>query len=378
MPRKTNTTINNNDYYRVTATIGKAADGKPIRKQFYGSNKKEAEAKRDEYIANIKQGLAINYDKALFSVAFKAWLDNVLRPSVALSSYRRYEVDYRLRIRDCGLASMRLTDIRAANIQALYSELLVDYTPNTIWNTDKLLRHFFNYAVKSDLIIKSPMLAVELPADKSVKPEKHILGRDEAQRLIDEARENPDAVIFAFAVLSGLRQGEILALKHSDIDFKAGKIHVNKTVDFLTIDGSFKPLVTVPKTQASIRTVPIMDALKPLLSTHIRREKEKHFKECTPWTLDSILFSSAKCTYIEGGNIRKRLKRLLKKLGIEPTSFHALRHSFCTLLAEQGVPLKTASMLMGHSSISITAKYYTHVDDAEKRRGIEKLSNAFI
>jgi integrase len=379
MPRKTNFEVNGSTYYRATATVGKdSTTGKPLRKQFYGSSKKEAEAKRDAYINNIKSGMAYNYDKATFGVAFESWFFTVLKPSVSLSSYRRYEIDYRLRIRDCGFAAMRLVDIRAANIQAYYNELIEKCTINTLRCTDKLIRQFFAYCVKSDLLIKSPIAAVEMPADKSVKKEKHIPTREEVQHLIDEARNNPDAIIFAFSALSGLREGETLALEHADIDMIAGAITVKKTVDFLTVDGVYTPVVSSPKTKNSNRTVPIMGALKPLLAAHIRREKEKHLKAGVKFAENSILFSSATCNYLDGSNLRKRFKRLLNKLNIEETTIHALRHSFCTLLAEQGVPLKTASMILGHSDISITARFYTHVDESEKKRGIEKLAEIFV
>ena len=92
MARKTNTKINGNDYARVTATVGKNPDGTLIRKQFYGKCKREAEEKRDIYLADIKRGLAVNYDKALFGVAFKSWLEDVLRPSVSYSTYSRYDL----------------------------------------------------------------------------------------------------------------------------------------------------------------------------------------------------------------------------------------------------------------------------------------------
>ena len=104
---------------------------------------------------------------------------------------------------------------------------------------------------------------------------------------------------------------------------------------------------------------------------------EKHMQLGLPFSQDNILFSSDTCTYREGANLLKSLKRLCKRIGIEETTFHSLRHTFCTILAKQGVPLKTASVLMGHSNISITAKIYTHVDDTEMKKGIEKLSVYF-
>ena len=71
------------------------------------------------------------------------------------------------------------------------------------------------------------------------------------------------------------------------------------------------------------------------------------------------------------------LGRLCKRIGVERTTLHSLRHTFCTILAKQGVPLITAAKLMGHTDIKITARIYTHVDNEEKKKGIKKLSVYF-
>ena len=114
-----------------------------------------------------------------------------------------------------------------------------------------------------------------------------------------------------------------------------------------------------------------------MLKEHIRNCKEKHLRCGVPFSPDSLLFSSSTCTYREASNLVKQFKRLCGQLGIRKYTFHSLRHTFCTLLAKQGVPLKTASELAGHSNIALTAKVYTHVDDEERKKGIEKLSAYF-
>jgi integrase len=123
--------------------------------------------------------------------------------------------------------------------------------------------------------------------------------------------------------------------------------------------------------------VPILDEIKPLLRQHTAREKEKHLRLGVPFTGGSILFSSHGCGYRSRYDVRAMLGRLCKRLGVPKTTLHSLRHTFCTILAKQGVPLKTASELMGHSNISITARIYTHVDAAERKKGIDKLSVYF-
>ena len=148
VPKKTNFQVNGKSYYRATATVGKDSNGTLIRKQFYGSSKKEAEAKRDEYLMNINKGLSVDYDKALFGAMFQVWFENVLRPSISLSSYNRYEMDYRIRIKESQLKSIKLIEIKSVHIQSYYNDLLKIYTVNTVKLVHKLLNNFFNYCVK--------------------------------------------------------------------------------------------------------------------------------------------------------------------------------------------------------------------------------------
>ena len=221
------------------------------------------------------------------------------------------------------------------------------------------------------------MAAVELPEDRSVKKESIPLSKGDINKLIDAAKGDLNNFIFVFATFTGLRQGELLSLTHNDIDFETDIISVRKSVGFFTLNGVYSPVVSSPKTPQSIRDIPILAEIKPLLRAYMSYEKSKPLRLGIPFTKDCILFSSCTGGYIESGNLRKRLKRLYKRLEINQTTFHVLRHTFCTLLAKKGIPLKTASMLMGHSDIGITARIYTHVDKDELQKGINSLSEFF-
>ena len=377
MARKTNFVSNGKSYYRVNAVIGKNPDGSYIRKQFLGKSKKEAEAKRDDYMLNIRRGLPHNYDKAMFSNVFETWFENVLRPTLALASYIRYETDYRLRIRNSTLSPRRLADIKALDVQEFYNALLKSHSVNTVRNTHKLLSVFFTYCVKSELIAKSPLLAVELPRERAIKEKSYVLSKNDITKLIDTAKEHPDCFIFVFALFTGLRQGELLALTVGDIDLTEDAVSVNKTVSHLTVDGVYHAALSAPKTDSSVRVVPILGEVKGMLQRHVAIEREKHLALGLPFTDESILFSATTGEYVNASNLRKRWGKLCDRLGIPKMPFHGLRHCFCSLLSEAGVPLKTASDLMGHSNIAITAKIYTHSTEDMKKTGVEKLAGLF-
>jgi integrase len=377
MPRKTNFTTNGHNYYRVTATVGKNPGGAPVRKQFYGDSKKAAEQKRDEYMAGLKQGLSVGYDKATFGKAFEHWLEHVQRHAVGLSTYDKYSRFHRLYIADCGLVGMRLIDVKAANIQAYYNGLLDVTTAKNVHQIGKLFNIFFKYCLKSDALIKNPLLAVKLPdLPKQPSETNTALSDSDIEKLVQAAKDDIKHFPFVFCAFTGLREGELLALTFKDIDFHEGMVSVNKSVKYLTVDGAYKPLVSETKTPASVRRVPILDEIRPLLQAHIMdvRQRRKVF------TIggDFLLFPSATGEYREQANFLQAYKRLCKSLGItQGATIHSLRHTFCTVLARSGVSLLDASRLMGHSNVNITAKIYSHVTDNDKRNAVQKLAAYF-
>ena len=376
MPRKTNFTANGNDYYRATATVGKKADGSPIRKQFYGASKKEAETKRDEYMAGIKQGQSLNYDKSTFAKAFEHWLENVHNNSVGISSMVKYRIFKRLYIDNSVLAGMRLVDIKAANIQGYYNTLLNSNTANTTNEVNKLLNMFFKYCVKTDILVKNPLLAVELPKVQQKTVTNTALTDSDIEKLIKACKEDTKYFPYVFDCFTGLRSGELRALTYKDIDLSNNMINVNKSVKHLTIDGKYQAIVSDTKTAASIRRVPILTEIRPMLIEHINRIRKAH--NVISINGDFLLFPSSTGSYPDPSAFLKTFRNLCGKLGIERgCTVHSLRHTFCTILARRGVSLLDASRLMGHADINITAKIYSHVTDNDKKNAVQKLAAYF-
>ena len=377
MPKKTNIAINGSTYYRVTATVGKNANGTSIRKQFYGSSKKDAESKRDEYLAGLRQGLSVGYDKTTFGNAFKHWFEHVHRHSIGLSTYKKYSSYHRLYISDCGFVGMRLIDVKSANIQGYYNDLLAITSAKNIRQIHKILNIFFTYCLKADILVKNPLLAVELPKIPLQSDSPNVALKDnDIEMLLAACKEDIRYFPFVFACFTGLRAGELLALTFKDVDFKSSMISVNKSVTHLSINGEYSTILSETKTVASIRQVPILDEIQELLLVHIN-EIRQH-SNILPFSGDFLLFPSSTGTYQKQCNFLGSYKRLCDKLGIiKGRTIHSLRHTFCTILARQGVSLLDASRLMGHSNINITARIYSHVSHDDKKIAVQKLSSYF-
>ena len=376
MPRKTNFTTGDNAYYRTTATVGKNPDGTSIRKQFYGASKREAEQKRNEFMTALNLGFNVDYNKATFAAAFAHWLEHVQRSSIGPSTYAKYARFHRLYIAGGGLAGMRLIDIRSANLQAYYNGLLETTTANNVHEINKLLKIFFKYCFKAEILIKNPLLAVELPKLPQKQEKNTALSDTDIEKLIRACKEDMKHFPFVFAMFTGLRSGEMLALTHNDLDFSTGMINVDKSVTHLSIDGIYQALVSDAKTAASVRRVPILAEIRPMLLEHIGLVKQA--SKVISITDGFLLFPSATGTYRNQVDLLKLYKHLCDDLGIEKgLTIHSLRHTFCTILARQGVSLLDASRLMGHANINITAKIYSHVSDDDKKAAVKKLAAYF-
>lgn len=168
------------------------------------------------------------------------------------------------------------------------------------------------------------------------------------------------------SLMTGLRIGELCALKWTDIDLKKRVIVVEKTLQRICQKGKkSKITITVPKTSNSNREIPISNALYDFLIQIKPSKRELYF-----------LTSSNKPT--EPRNYRKIYLTLLKKLKINQTSFHALRHTFATRLIENKVDIKTVSELLGHSSVNITISIYVHSEFNTKRKAVKTLDNLIL
>ena len=393
MAKKTNITINDNKYFRVRAKIGSDENGKDIIKAFYGESKTEAENKRDAFMNGIKRGLSIDFDKITFGEKFNDWLNVVIRPNISLSSYERYEATYRLAIKKSDFFNTPLIAVKSLDLQKFYNQQHELKGPYRVERIHGLIYGFYKYCVQEGLVIKNYAEGLKLPKIKKDNTEKQFLTDEDLKKLTAAFENDSSLLVFIFAIYTGLRQGEIFALTHNDIDFEKKTITVNKSFKRVTVIGEDKVddesddkvknkkrtsqlVLNNTKNQSSIRVIPMAEKLVEPIKNKIKEEKEKHLKLGIPFKKGkALLFTSNKCTPLRNDHVGTKWKNVLAELDIPYLKFHGLRHTFCTLLAKQGVPLKTASMLMGHSDINTTAQIYVHVDQEQKQKAINDLNN---
>ncbi len=386
MAVKTNYNKNGNSYYRVTATVGKDANGRYIRKEFYGKSKKEAEEKRDEYLANIRAGLTADYKEKLLGQCMHDWLFNVAKVKIKPSTFDRYEGIYRNYIKNTELTSLPLYSIKSIILQKHYNSLKeLGKTSASIRNLNKLLKTFFNYCINEDMMLKNPCNNIIIPGTAQELAEKNIhpFSSDEINK-IKAASDGYDIdIIFLILLGTGLRVGELLAITENDISFETKTITISKNIkkvrDIVSDDSyEHKIIIQTPKTENSVRIVPIPEPLIAVLKTHINKQKIKHLSCGVPYDKNCLLFTTEFCNPLDGGNLRRAWERLLKRANVEHRGMHSIRHTYATKLFEAGVPIKTVSDLLGHSDIKVTTDIYVHVMAEVKTDAAEKLSFLFM
>lgn len=366
MAKKTNTVVHGKKKYRLRSKINGET------KNFYGESLKEAEQKRSDYLLSLDRS---NYASKTFGEVFDEWFHVVLKPSVSMSTIQKYEIGYRLRIKTSPFFERLISEVLPLDIQKLYNSL--DYKKAK--ELHKLLKHFDSYCTDSDVRAKSFMRTVKLPKEiQSDKEELVFLSDTCISKLISLSKEDPSLFIYVFALFTGMRQGEIFALTHANItrDNIEVRHSLNRVKDIDS--GVTETVIGNLKTKDSRRDIPIMDELKPLLKNHIAREKAKTIRLGQSFSSNQLLFTSSTLTAMNPSNLRRKWMETLKAMNEPYIKFHGLRHTFCSLLAENNVPIKTASVLMGHSDYKTTLKVYTHVSDKGKQNAINTLNEILM
>lgn len=387
MATKTNCKVNGKDYFRIFYDVGIDANGKRIRKQFYGKSQKEAEKKKQEYINKINSGITETKNIWL-AQTMKTWLFEVVKVGkIKPTSFARYEGIFSKYFENSPIACMSLDKIKPLDIQRYYNDLIKQgKSSNVIINANKLLKQFLNYAVDSGYIINNPCSGkkIIIPRDdqKRVEDKQVPVFSKESMKKILSKRENTKIMYIALiSYATGMRRGEILGLKESDIYYKDNEIHIRRAVvtSYIYNDDGTKhkeTFVDDTKTITSDRDIPLPASLVPIIKAAIALKKMDILKVGDSFNQENkdFIFLTENGNLIEAGNIDKSWIYFLKRCKVDHLKFHALRHTYATLQFENSIPLKTVSKLLGHASIEITANTYTHVMKKEKEKAIDTLS----
>ena len=329
------------------------ADGKRKRKTIYGKTRKEVAEKLKVLLREQQQGQLAATGRQTVGEMLQDWLAHI-KPTVRPRTYDSYESTVRVHLLPA-FGGIQLGKLTTKHITALLEQKeAAGLSPRTRRYIRMVLRMALDAAVDDHRVPRN--VALQAPNPRVERHEIRVLSPDEARQLLDAARGDRLEALYSVALALGLRQGEALGLRWSDIDLERGRLQVRHSLQ--RIGGKLQ--LVQPKTDKSRRMIDLPLAIVKALRDHKVRLLEERMA-APEWHNHDLVFPTTKGTYLEKSGITKRFAKLLVKAGLPEMRFHDLRHSCASLLIAQGVPLKTIQGLLGHTSISMTGDVYGHL-----------------
>ena len=351
---------------------GRYVKGREHKKTYFGYvfGKTYRETKNKLSLARSQWNQQINcYKMKKNTIAFlgKSWLQDSaanLKPST-IAKYGEYLRRYIYP----QFASMDIAGITNKDVAAFCRKLLIaggvneqGLSPKTVQEIFRVMKQIRKYALLCQCAVGYTNDCICIK--QNVSPMR-VFTSQELERLQTFLEEKRDRICqgILLCLLTGLRLGEICALKWEDISLEDKVIHIRKTLQRISCQDDAKVktkiIITSPKTSYSLRTIPLPEKLYTLFVPEVQ-----------PGT---FFLTGQKDSYIEPRTMQNRFKAVLKACDIAKANFHALRHTFATTWVEAGQDIKCLSMILGHANVNITLNRYVHPSMNLKRAGIEQV-----
>ena len=366
--------------YRFTVSDGFDGHGKQIRHTMtFKVPEDTAPSKAEKLVMQAysdfydrcknMQGLNENMRfKDLVDIYMREYAKNELK-EVTSYNYRRDLEIHMLPV----FGNKKIKDITTPALTAFFTGM--DKSSETTRKLKTVMSSVFTYGVNQGYIKTNPCYGALYKKDPSKAKKVKYLDKAQCQKLMSATSEySTFNTIIQFLLFTGLRIGECLALRWSDISFVDNTISINHTLSF----ADDKWFLSVPKTQTSFRTIKLSTYSKELLLRH-KREQDK-LKETVgdAWVHPDIVFTSAIGNYYCRSFTNKQLKKILVDNDLPALSVHALRHSNASLMINNGFDVKAISEHLGHCNTAITSDIYTHIFKEYKAKMAESIEKDLI
>lgn len=337
-----------NGKYRAQVSI----DGK--RLSFTGATQKECQAWIRKTRDEMDKGLTYSGAIMKLSAYMEKWLLTV-RENRREKTYIQY-TDINRRYINPRFGETPLQNLRPLDIETYLTELQKNgLGARTCQIIYAVLHVALHVAVKKGLIGRNPMDAVEKPKNQQPAPKK-VLNQEQVQQFLIAAEGERLEMLYYLAVVTGMREGELLGLKWSDLDWRKGYLKVSRQVQRVPRKGL---VFSLPKTNSGLRTIAVGKGTIDRLKQHQNRQELEKAVAGKRWVENDLIFPSSIGTPMDPRNMLEAFKKVLENAGLADMRFHDLRHTSITLILNSlRVPIKEAQHRAGHASPTTTINIY--------------------
>jgi integrase len=340
------------------------------RKTFYGKSRKEVQEKLRVALNEQKQGTLATGPRQTVKQFLEYWLEDVHRSTVKPSTYLTYRTILDNHIFPA-LGHIQMQKVTQAQVQSLYTRKLKEgLSAKTIRSIHGILHKAFDDAVRWERLSRNVCDTVSLP--KVTQHEIQPLTLEQAQKLLEAAKGHRLEGLLTVALATGMRRGEILALKWQDVNLEGKSLYVRHTVNRLTGLGYVE---TEPKTSKGARQVVLPEFLVDVFKQQRVCQNEARLKAGSTWQDRDLVFCNKYGGYLEPTKLLKKFRTLLVEASLPSIRFHDLRHSAATILLAMNVHPKVVQERLGHSRISMTMDIYSHVLPSMQQEAVDKLND---
>jgi integrase len=350
------------DAWRIVLELGHDANGKRIRRiRTYKGTKRDAQSYANRLLQELETGTYVERSKLTLSEHLERWLTDYAEPNVSGKTFERYGQIVHNDLLPA-LGHLPLTALTPVHIQDYYSWALKEGRKNgsgglsaqTVLHHHRLLKQALGHAVKWQLLARNPADAVEPP--RVQRQEMQALDAPDLILFMEAAKGTRLNMPILLAATTGMRRGELLALRWSDVDLGAGILSVTRSLQQTREGVVSKP----PKTRGAARTLALPALTIEALREHRLAQTEQRLALGPAWQENDIILCLADGRAWKPSSFSAEFHKFARGSGFG-IRFHDLRHSHASQLLREGVPIKVVSERLGHSNSSITLDVYSHV-----------------
>lgn len=373
-PNGTGTIYRRSDGRFEGAAFVHVAGGGRKRARVYAKTHVEAQRKLAQLIEDSRRGVPLADGSWTVESFLTHWLETIARPRVRPLTATSYEALIRLYIVP-KIGSKRLSSLNVADVQTAINDLLQEgSTPRTVEKVRAVLRAALSAAMRQELLFRNVAKLVQLPRStrKPIEP----WSIDEAKRFVAVAHTHRWYPAFMLLLGYGLRKGEALGLRWSDVDFSSRVIHIRQQIQ--RVEGSL--VASDVKTEAGQRRLPMTPQAEKILraeATRLGIDTVAAPSSRTANSFDGLITTTSTGGPVDPQNILRAFYELVSKADIRRITIHQMRHTVATMLAALGTQERDAQLILGHAHVTTTQQIYQHGDLTQRSVALTGVAEVF-